>query len=64
MASTVGVAAAPKDSANCFQPSGVLGGAFHPARTGCAMTCWSSGLTVLGTGMVLAGTSRGANGAD
>ena len=64
IASTLGAAPARSDSASCFQPSGVVGGVFQAVRSGCAMICCSSGLTVLGTGIVLAGTSRGASGAD
>ena len=60
----MGAADARSDSASCFQPSGVVGGVFQAVRSGWAMICCSSGLTVLGTGIVLAGTSRGANGAD
>src|SRR4051812_45125774 len=52
------------DSASCFQPSGVFGGVSQAVRSGCAMIFCNSGLTVSGTGMVLAGTLRGASGAS
>src|SRR5436305_264658 len=63
MASTFGAAPARRLSASCFQPSPVVGGVSHAVRSGCAMICCSSGLTVSGTGMVFAGTWRGASGA-
>ena len=44
------------------QSSGVVGGVFQPEDSGWAMTAWSWGLTVVGTGMDFAGTSRGASG--
>ena len=62
MPSTFGTAPARMLSASCFQPSAVVGGVLQPERSGCAMICCSSGLTVLGTGMVFAGTSRDASG--
>jgi hypothetical protein len=56
-------ASARRVSASCFQPSGVVGGVFQPRRRGAAISYCSSGLTVVGTGMLRAGTSRGARGA-
>ena len=38
------------------------GGVFQPEDSGCAMTAWSWGLTVVGTWMDFAGTSRWASG--
>src|SRR5438270_260570 len=46
MASTFGAAPARRLSASCFQPSPVVGGVSHAVRSGCAMICCSSGLTV------------------